>query len=478
MAGNQLSLTNVINISVSAAQAGVGDYNTSNLAIFSSDPYDSGSFGALGYKIYLSPQEVATDFGTSSQTYAEAVAIFSQKPNILAGNGYLVIIPLTVEVQDYTLSGIPASGSFTLSYLGNPTATIAWNDNAAAIQAKLRAVAGLENVVVTGSLSSELFHISFQGVYGDIGLLTAGGSGLSTSAPAAITITPTQATAGEKLDAAITRTQGLVQYFGLMTMAIIPQADMLAAAALVQTLNKIAFFVSNDPASVQVGGYLDLLRSGSLTQSRGLFYGDNSNSAALNMMAAYAGRALSTNFAGSNTTETMHLKDLSSIQPDPSMTQTLLTLCQAAGADVYVSLQGVPKVFCSGKNSFFDQVYNLQWFVGALQVAGFNFLAQSSTKVPQTENGVDGLKNAYRQVCEQAVTNQYSAPGTWNSSTTFGNQSDFLQNITQRGYYIFSQPISKQLQTQREARQAPIIQIALKEAGAIHSSSVIVYVNA
>ncbi len=243
-------------------------------------------------------------------------------------------------------------------------------------------------------------------------------------------------------------------------------------------MNKIAFFVSRESASIAEGGLLDLLRSGGFTQSRGLYYGATNDDDALNMMAAYAGRALSTDFSGSNTTSTMHLKDLATIQPDPTMTQTLLTLAQAAGADCYVSLQGVPKVFCSGENSFFDQVYNLRWFVGALQVAGFNFLAQSATKVPQTEDGMDGLKDAYRAVCELAKTNAYSAPGVWNSSTTFGNQSDFLQNVTQRGYYIYSQPVSEQLQVAREARIAPLVQIALKEAGAIHKSNVIVYVNA
>jgi hypothetical protein len=90
---------------------------------------------------------------------------------------------------------------------------------------------------------------------------------------------------------------------------------------------------------------------------------------------------------------------------------------------------------------------------------------------------MDGLKGAYRNICNQAVTNQYSAPGTWTSSTTFGNQVLFLQNIIQYGYYIYSQPISQQLATARDARQAPLCQIALKEAGAIQSSDVIVYVN-
>jgi hypothetical protein len=378
MSGNQLAITNVINISVSQSQTGIGQYNTSNLGLFTSDTPD-GSFGDDGYKIYLSPQEVAVDFGTDSITYAMSNAIFSQAPNILAGNGYLVIIPFE---------------------------------------------------------------------------------------------------ASETLAAAITRTEDLVQYFGVMSTQIETEEDMLDAAAVIQALNKIAFFVQRAAGSIEPAGSLDLLTTGSFTQSRGLYYGSDNDDDALVMQASYAGRALSTNFEGSNTTQTMHLKDLVGVQPDPSMTQTLLNKAQAAGADVYVSLQGVAKVFSSGANSFFDQVYNLRWLVGALQVAGFNYLAQSSTKIPQTEDGMDGLKGAYRNICEQAVANQYSAPGQWNSSTTFGNQQNFLQNITQRGYYIYSAPISKQSQSSREARTAPLVQIALKEAGAIQKSNVIVYVNA
>lgn len=476
MAANELSLTNVINISVSPAQAGLGNYNTSNLAIFSSEPYES-SFGTDGYKIYLSASEVGEDFGTESQTYSMAVRVFSQRPNILAGNGYLVIIPFVVEVQTLGLSGIPASGSFTITYDGNTSSAINWDDTASEIQTALRALPGLEAIVVSGSLASQSLVLTFKGVYGNIPLVTIGGAGLQTSAPAAITITPTQSIAGETYVEAIIRTEDLVQYFGLIATEIFSESEMLAAAAEIQTLNKIGAFVSADAASVEPGGLLDKLRSGGYSQSRGLYYGSTSSDA-LNMMAAYMGRGLSVNFAGSNTTSTMHLKDLLTIQPDPSMTQTLLTKCQTAGVDVYVSLQGVAKVFCSGANKFFDQVYNLQWFVGALQIAGFNYLAQSSTKVPQTEQGMDGLKSAYRKICQQAVTNQYCAPGEWNSSTTFGVQADFIANIQQIGYYIYSQPVAQQSQADREDRKAPIIQIALKEAGAIQSSTVLVYVNA
>lgn len=374
---NELQISNVINISVSAAPTGISAYNTSNLAIFTDETPDP--VFDDGYKIYLEPTEVADDFGTGSDTFKMALAVFSQQPNILAGGGYLVVIPLE---------------------------------------------------------------------------------------------------ASETLDEAITRTDDLVQYFGLMSNVVESQADMLAAGAVVQALNKIAFFVQRDPASIEVGGSLDLLKTGGYTQSRGLYYGSDNDLDAILFQAAYAGRALSVDFTGSNTTTTMHLKDLSTIQPDPTLTQTLLNKAQLAGADTFPSLQGVPKVFCSGANSFFDQVYNLRWFVGALQVAGFNYLAQTSTKIPQTENGMDGLKGAYREICLTAVSNAYVAPGRWTSPNTFGIQGDLLRNIAEFGYYIYSTPISAQLQVDREDRKAPLVQIAIKEAGAIHSSNVLVYVNA
>lgn len=373
-----LQLSNIINISVAETPVGLSEYNTSNLALFS-DETPAESFGDDGYKIYKEPGEVATDFGSSSVTYKQALAVFSQGPNILANGGYLVVI--TMEPS-------------------------------------------------------------------------------------------------ETLDEAITRTKDLVQYFGIMASWILSQEDLLEAAAVIQTLVKLGFFVQRDEASVDEGGTLDLLRTGGLTKSRGLFYGSSTDLDALLMQAAYAGRALSVVFSGSNTTITMHLKTLATIQPDPSMDQTLFEKTKAAGADTYVSFQGSPSVNCSGKNKFFDQMYNLCWFVGALQIAGFNYFKGATTKIPQTEAGMDGLKGAYRNVAQQAVANAYSAPGRWNSPVTFGNQEDFFANIEQVGFYIYSSPIALQSQADREDRKAPLVQVALKEAGAIQSSSVVVNINA
>lgn len=479
----QLSIANVINISVSRSQLGLNLYNTSNLALFTTDAV-APSFGSAGFSIYLDPSQLGSDFGTNSSTFEMGNTVFSQQPNILANGGYLAVIPLLAATENIGFSGAPASGSFQLVYGGGSTVAIPYNASVSVIQTAIQALPGLSQATVAGSIGSgsNALVVTMTGVYGTPAPFTVSGNTLQTSGSVAITVTPAIAGSGETLAAGIIRTQGLVQYFGVMCNQLadtLGSSDLISAATTIQALNKLQFQVTDEASNLGTSAslYLEITAAG-LTQTRLLYYNDGTDQDSLNMMAAYAGRALSTNFAGSNTTETMHLKQLTGISPDPSMTQTLLNEAVASGIDTYVSLQGVPAVFTSGANQFFDNVYNLQAFVGALQVAGFNYLATAATKIPQTEQGMSGLKNAYRQVCEQYVSNQYIAPGTWTSSTTFGNQGDFQNNISQLGYYIFSQPVSQQAAAARAARQAPLVQIAIKEAGAIQSSDVVVVVNA
>lgn len=135
-------------------------------------------------------------------------------------------------------------------------------------------------------------------------------------------------------------------------------------------------------------------------------------------------------------------------------------------------------VFSTGANDYFDNEYANLALKFALQTAGFNYLAQTNTKVPQTEQGMNGLKAAYIAVMEQFVNNGELAPGAWDSSQTFGDPQTFLNNILQKGYYVFSEPVAQQSGAARDTRQAPLVQIAAKRAGAIQSSNVIVIVNA
>lgn len=280
--------------------------------------------------------------------------------------------------------------------------------------------------------------------------------------------------ADETLDDSITRAIGLV-YFGGCSYAYDASAEIEDAALVCQAARKLLFVTSATDADIQSNGLFDTIKDAGYTYTRCLFHNDSGELDAFRW--GYAGRAMSTNFSGSNTAGTMHLKSIAGVNPDGDLTSTQLTEAAAVGADLYASVAGLSCVLSNGANSFFDDVYNLIWLVGALQVAGFNYLRTSATKIPQTEAGMDGLKGAYRDICRQAVANGFLAAGSWTSADTFGNPEDFRRNVSDFGFYVYSAPIALQSGADRAARIAPLVQIAVKYAGAIHSSDVIVNFN-
>ena len=253
-------------------------------------------------------------------------------------------------------------------------------------------------------------------------------------------------------------------------------AEVLVAAADAQSNGYFVFAPTHQASDLTTGGLGPLVVAGNYSRCRVLYY-STSAILARKFAAAYAGRAMSTDFTGSNTSMTMELKDLATIQPDAGVTLSVYQDALAAGADVYVNTAGLPKVRTSGANSFFDSVYNLNWFVGALSVAGFNALSRTSTKIPQTEQGMTFFKRQFRDVCTAAVRNGFVAPGVWSSPDTFGSPEVFHTNILTYGYYVYSVPVVYQNPVDRAARKAPLVQIAIKEAGALHSGTILVNIN-
>jgi len=282
----------------------------------------------------------------------------------------------------------------------------------------------------------------------------------------------------ETLAQAMTRAIGLVYYGGCATTFAVSDVDILAAGVVAEAERKMLFVTADLEAALQgPNGLFYKVHDQGLNHVRCLYYGVSGLLAQNAFKWAYMGRAMSVNFSATNTTMTMNLKQLVGVSVDGTLTQTILNEAKAVGADVYANIAGRPSVLSNGANKFFDDVYNLDWFVGALQVGGFNYLARTASKVPQTEPGMDGLKGAYRNVCQQAVSNAFVAPGAWTSPDTFGSPQDFLRNIADFGYFIHSQPVALQPAVDREERKAPVCQIAIKYAGAIHSSDVLVYIN-
>lgn len=292
----------------------------------------------------------------------------------------------------------------------------------------------------------------------------------------------------EVLEQAIVRASGLIYFGGCgvvyelgtsgptgYTGATGVNLEALRGAATAESEGKLLFLIDSSAASFASGGLAYEAKDRSLEHTRVLHHTVSAQKEPFKW--AYASRGMSTNFSAINVASSMHLKSLAGVSSDTGMTQTLLNSAKAVGADVYVNIAGQACVLSHGANEFFDDVYNLDWLVGALEVAGFNYLRQTGTKIPQTEQGMDGLKAAYRRVCSQAVSNGFIAPGTWTGSDTFGDPEDFKRNITDFGFYIYSQPVALQPVADRNAREAPVVQIALKYAGAIHSTDVIVNIN-
>ena len=379
MSYNNLAITNVVNVQVAQPPAGLANYQINNLCILTKETPVNGAITAASPGIYVSPDDVLADWGANSETYAQALAIFDQLPNILDGGGSLFVYPM-------------GSGD---------TLTVA-----------------------IAAISAQFF----------IGGFLYAGYAPST-------------------------------------------AEILLASAAVQSSRQMLFassYLTSDLTSPS--GLFYQITAGSFRQTRGFLYTVSALAARI-AAAAYAARLMSTDFAVSNSTATMQMKDLVGVQPDPGITQAVLTSCATVGADCYANIAGLPKCFSAGANDFSDNVYNQNWFVFALEVALFNCIATTSGKIPQTEPGMAVLRDAATQICQQAITNGFVAPGTWNSAQTIGKPAVMTANIENVGFYVYSSPISLQNQAARTARMAPPLQVAIKYAGAVHSVNCIVYVN-
>jgi hypothetical protein len=278
----------------------------------------------------------------------------------------------------------------------------------------------------------------------------------------------------EPLGDAISRMYGLVYFGGVLTTKDMTSAEMIEASDTVQALDCLLILPSSDYLDMEEGGLFATIIGKGNYKTKCVLYTLSKEKAYI-MAAAYAGRGFATNYSAQNSCITMNLKDLATIEADTGISQTLYNKAKALGVDLYTDIEGLPKVISNSGlvGEYFDQLINRLWFTQTVKVEVFNTLAGTNSKIPQTEAGMNSLKNAVRGVCERAVNNGFLAPGKWNSADKFGNIEDFVRNIADNGYYIYSSPIADQSQTEREARKAPVMQMAGKEAGAIHSADLI-----
>jgi len=487
-----LDISNVVRVSISGPERGLANINTSALAIITDEVPIPGDFGVS--RTYLNPDGVAADFGSNSETYRLSLAVFNQKINILTGGGFLVVIP-RLQTAEAAAAVILSSGPVNLTSLtaDDYYLNVAIDGGAASdlligeldltdlstVEASLNSTAilaaGLE-FILSGELASAV--ITLQTIEtGATKSITIGSAGTGTDIATVLNLSGSAtgaATGVERAKDTILRTKGSANYFGIVYNVKFSDVILEELAATVQSCDKFQAVGSNLVADI-AGIFTDIKDAG-YTKTRCLLYTASENDS-LDFAAGYMSRLMSINFNATGTALTMHLKDFVGLVADPGITQTYLDACKVAGVDIIADF-GIPKIFISGANQFSDQVYTRLALKVDLQVTGFNYLATTTTKIPQTEQGMDGLKGAYRAVMKRYVGVGVFAPGTWNGSTRFGNPADHDRNIEEFGFFIYSLPVAQQSQAVRESRVAPVCQIAAKEAGAIHSSNVVVLIEA
>lgn len=490
-----LDINNVVNVSVSSVPQGLSSVNMNSVCFFTTETPDN----LDQYRVYLNARDVATDYGTGSETYAMANALFAQTPNILSGGGRLIVAPMIDAVSATQGRFVTANISANLSSL------IAVTDG------DLRVVLNGSNIDLTGvsfagcstladialilgrklpdalvSATSTAITVKSKKTGADSTVVLealSGGTGTNLAAAgllntAAGTDTDGEDSSGETIVDALARVSALTQFVGFFTNLHVEESVYLSTSTAIQSLSNIWV---NATASISdiLGVCTDIGAAGN-TKTKCLVYTFGIDEANL-MCAAYVGRSFSVNFSGSNTFLTMNLKALATILPDTGITQTIYTNAKAAGVDTYdnFGIGAVTSTRYGSTGLYFDEIYANLWLQFALQIAGFNYLASTSGRVPQTEAGMNGLASSYIKVLQQGITVGVIGVGLqWNSSETFGDPESLRASVTAVGYYVYWQPIAQQPQPERADRIAPVIQIAIKRAGAIQHSDVLAFVEA
>lgn len=481
-------LSYTINVSLSQTPTGLADFNTNSIAIFSNE-----TAGFLdSYKAYLTPSAVAADFGSSSLTYKMATALFTPVPNFKTGGGNLYIFPFngvnatsgsftTPDIsENVTAFKSVSNGSLSITIDGATQIVEGLNFTGISTLNDIVTVLQKQNLDVDIAVNSDTIEfiskrfgtdsaVTINTITDTVAYDLSGASYFNASSGVAITGTNAS---GTTLAAAVEAGLKEVYFGGVLSTQKVDDTTYVANSTAIQSLDCDYFEVisslkdiSNVGASIKAAGN---------SKTRTFAYSLEGGKIAV---ATYATIAKSVNYKGSNTANTMNLKTLTGVLPDSNLSDTYVLAAANNGVDIYGNTGGLSVVYSNDNNGYTDDVENQLWFKKAIEIAGFNYLRQTNTKIPQTEAGMAGLKNAYAQICEQGIKNGVIGAGKWNTSIPFGDPEDFARNIEEKGYYIYSIPVSQQAQADREARKAPVVQIAIKMSGALHFSDVIITVE-
>lgn len=486
-----LPVSNLVNVTVNLSPLAAATRSFGVLMIAG----DSNVINGLErFRTYLTYEGVIADFGTSAPESKAAALYFGQtpKPSTLMIGRYLRTASAGINIGGILSVSEQLIANFTSISNGGLVIQI---DGVTKTLTSLdfSAVTNLNGVatVINGSLTGGT--VAWTGTHFEVTSATTGTSslvGYATTASGtdmgpilkltsalAISLVPGYAaeTPAECVAAFANKSAA---WYGVMFAASVQPTDNenIAVCDVVEALSlKRIFGVTITDSSVLsslvTSDLASLMLAGGYKQSFNQYSSTN-----LYAIASFFGRAFSVNFAANRSTITLMYKQEPGVIGE-ELDQNSALVLKNKRCNVFVNYVNNTVIIQYGVMSgqaYFDETHGLDWFQDAVQNACYNVLYTSTTKIPQTDAGVNQLTNAIAGVCDQSVTNGLVAPGTWTASG-FGElqTGQYLKS----GYYIYAQPIALQSQADRETRVAPPIQVAIKLAGAIQTVNVIVNVN-
>lgn len=430
---------------------------------------------------------IATDFGTTSPEYLAAQAFFSQSPQPsevqigrwakTATNGLIRGRILSTADQEISKFQSIDSGAFDVTIDGSVvnvtgvvlTAASNLNAVASAVTEKL-------NSKGTCLWDGQRFVIKSATTGTTSTVSTVTNTGLSVVMGLEAGTTMVNGAQAETLIEAITAMLDRPTWYMCFVAADYETDDAVSAAGLIEAASptRVIAFTSMDTNELDpqetdtLGAQLKAL---GYNHSLVMYSSTNAQAA-----ASVLGRMSTVDFQGSNTTITLKFKQCPGVVAENLTTQQANAL-NAKNVNVFAAYDNDTSILQEGIMSggwFIDERHGLDWLQNQVQTDIWNLLYTSTTKVGQDEAGATALVSTCNRSLDRAVTNGLVAPGVWNGSAIGSLQTG---DTLSTGYYVYIQPMDEQAQSDREARKAPPIQIAVKLRGAIHFVDVAITVN-
>lgn len=363
--------------------------------------------------------------------------------------------------------------------------TYSLNGTVITVTYKIIGVAGNSFTLAKSSSSITLSGATLSGgqVPSSVGYATTYGSGTDISTLLGLTAaTSIDLIPGYNAETPVQCAEALsslsTAWYGLMFAASVMPTDSqsLAVSAFIepQVITRLYGVTTQETATLSSLSNTDLaslMQASDYNQSMVQYSSTNAYA-----IASMFGRAFSVNFEAQNSTIDLMYKQQPGVIAE-NLTDAQGGVLESKNCNVYVSYDNDTSLIQFGIMSggqYIDTIQGVDWFQNAVQTNCFNVLYTSTTKVPQTDPGINQLTNACTSACDAAINNALAAPGTWNGPAFGSLQTGQYLKL---GYYVFTPSVSTQSQADRDARLAPPIQIALKLAGAVNQVDVLVNVN-